>query len=388
MDHQKDNRFRPGEGYSQGQYRNNNKGHSQTPEAQQVSVEQKKRYPNDMSFIVRKTEKLTTALYMVTDIMSDREPMKWKVRETGVDLLSDITVSSTLSTSEHALVVDSSMRKIERIISFLDIAQSTRMLSEMNSSVLRREYAALKDALEAESTRAYEQSKSIFSESFFDVPVEATKLLGGTHDHADEKSIEERPYKGHQDLEKKSPALEVAQGQSLASVARQETPKPLMQVPLTPRINFPGNQSHNSDLRTALQALTPKQESFKSDSLETSTTKEVTPRVTPLPPIAPRVAGEHTMTPPTQSRQAVSESGVIERARPDASRDDRRKIILALIKQKPSLTVKDIARSIPGVSEKTIQRELLAMVAEGILIKRGERRWSTYALREGIENRG
>jgi len=62
------------------------------------------------------------------------------------------------------------------------------------------------------------------------------------------------------------------------------------------------------------------------------------------------------------------------------ARDDRRKIILALIKQKPSLTVKDIVKSIPGYSEKTIQRELLAMVADGILVKRGERRWSTYSL--------
>ena len=70
------------------------------------------------------------------------------------------------------------------------------------------------------------------------------------------------------------------------------------------------------------------------------------------------------------------------RARSDDDRDDRRKIILALIKQKPALSVKDITKSIPTVSEKTIQRELLAMVLAGILIKRGERRWSTYSLRE------
>jgi len=67
--------------------------------------------------------------------------------------------------------------------------------------------------------------------------------------------------------------------------------------------------------------------------------------------------------------------------RNDSDRDDRRKIILALIKQKPSLTVKDIAKSIPSVSEKTIQRELLSTVSEGTLQKRGERRWSTYSLR-------
>jgi predicted HTH transcriptional regulator len=132
-------------------------------------------------------------------------------------------------------------------------------------------------------------------------------------------------------------------------------------------MSFTSHQSGNSDLRNALRALAPERESFKGVSLETSTPEEkiTTPRV-PAPLQMPRAT--------------ISESGIIERARPDVGRDDRRKIILALIKQKPSLTVKDIAKSIPGVSEKTIQRELLAMVAESILVKRGERRWSTYSL--------
>ena len=46
-------------------------------------------------FIMRKAEKLTTALYLVTDILSDKEPMKWRARETGVDVLSDVTVAAT-----------------------------------------------------------------------------------------------------------------------------------------------------------------------------------------------------------------------------------------------------------------------------------------------------
>jgi predicted HTH transcriptional regulator len=95
-------------------------------------------------------------------------------------------------------------------------------------------------------------------------------------------------------------------------------------------------------------------------------------------PTAPKVAlpTRPTLTP----RATVSPTGIIERPRQDVGRDDRRKIVLALIKQKPALTVKDISKSIPGVSEKTIQRELFAMVADGILTKRGDRRWSTYSL--------
>jgi hypothetical protein len=62
------------------------------------------------------------------------------------------------------------------------------------------------------------------------------------------------------------------------------------------------------------------------------------------------------------------------------SKDSRQAIIIRLLSKKSGLNIKDFAQSIRGVSEKTIQRELLAMVASGVLKKDGERRWSTYSL--------
>lgn len=59
---------------------------------------------------------------------------------------------------------------------------------------------------------------------------------------------------------------------------------------------------------------------------------------------------------------------------------DRRATILALLQRKDRLTVKDVSAVIKDCSEKTIQRELLALVAQGVLVKEGERRWSTYRL--------
>jgi hypothetical protein len=356
MDYQKDNRFRrSGDGAnSQGQQRDNNQG------------QQKTQQQGGASFVVRKAEKLTTALYMVTDIMSDKEPMKWKARETGVELLSDITVSSGAPTSERMSALRNVMKKIERIVSFLDIAQSTRMITEMNASVLKREYIALKDAIETEWKRVYDDSKSIFNESFFEVGSVPERTLPSGRNETAEAPVPVVENKGHVAPAQSAPTIP-SQGHQTVPEVRIETPKPVVQNPIAPRMSFTPNQSGNSDLRNALRSLAPEiKESFKGVSLETRT---------PIPPIAPLAPAPLQMP-----RATISENGIIERTRPDVGRDDRRKIILALIKQKPSLTVKDIAKSIPGVSEKTIQRELLAMVAESILVKRGERRWSTYSL--------
>lgn len=59
---------------------------------------------------------------------------------------------------------------------------------------------------------------------------------------------------------------------------------------------------------------------------------------------------------------------------------DRRATILGMLQRKDRVSVRDVANVIKDCSEKTLQRELLALVAQGVLVKEGERRWSTYRL--------
>jgi hypothetical protein len=61
-------------------------------------------------------------------------------------------------------------------------------------------------------------------------------------------------------------------------------------------------------------------------------------------------------------------------------KNSRQSIIINLLKRKKEIMIKDVSPLISGCSEKTIQRELLAMVKAGILRKTGEKRWSRYSL--------
>jgi len=59
---------------------------------------------------------------------------------------------------------------------------------------------------------------------------------------------------------------------------------------------------------------------------------------------------------------------------------ERRESILDLAKKKSNFNINDVSKMISDCSDKTLQRDLLRMVDEGILKKEGERRWSTYSL--------
>jgi len=62
-------------------------------------------------------------------------------------------------------------------------------------------------------------------------------------------------------------------------------------------------------------------------------------------------------------------------------KSQRQDVILGALKDRPNLTIKDFSKVIKGVSEKTIQRELLDLVDRGLVKKEGERRWSRYSLK-------
>jgi len=92
----------------------------------------------EMSVITyTKTNKLITALYIVTDIMDTEEPLRLKLRTLGVETLSDI-----ISSQRVGLV-----KKIQSILSLLDIAFTMNMITEMNKNILAGEFLKFKNSL-------------------------------------------------------------------------------------------------------------------------------------------------------------------------------------------------------------------------------------------------
>ncbi len=60
------------------------------------------------------------------------------------------------------------------------------------------------------------------------------------------------------------------------------------------------------------------------------------------------------------------------------NKSKRQDTILSFINERKSASIKDISALFSDTSEKTIQRELGALVQAGKITKRGEKRWSVY----------
>lgn len=244
-------------------------------------------------FLYKKAEKLSSAIYMVTNFISENETLRRLLRDKSINTFSEIAHLQKLSLTQHkALRTNDSIESrhsslqailsgITEIVSFLEILNSSGLISEMNFIILKREYIEL-GILIKNRKEDIATGDMRLEENFFDVP----------------------------DLYK-------------TYALRQGTNK----------------------AKTIKDTLHQEKDTTKSTK-ETQETK---------------------IYPKTVKTANIRHSS-------------RRNIILELLQNKTVITIKDTVDAIKGCSTKTIQRELLALVSEGILKKKGERRWSTYSL--------
>ena len=78
-----------------------------------------------------------------------------------------------------------------------------------------------------------------------------------------------------------------------------------------------------------------------------------------------------------KSQQAVKQKKTPKR---NSAKDERKDNILKILRQKRNASINDICALFKDCSSKTIQRDLSDLIDEGLVVKKGSRRWSTYNL--------
>ena len=144
-------------------------------------------------FANKKTEKLVTALYLVSDCMDTDDALKGKLRLLGVELLSDIYKLSTLSAIEKHNHISISLNHIHELLSFIEIAYNIGFISEMNTVIIKKEFSLLADDLKASQSKDKHFTFTL-DQKMFELPE-----LQNRYNSEDTPSH----YKGHESLKDK-----------------------------------------------------------------------------------------------------------------------------------------------------------------------------------------
>jgi hypothetical protein len=241
-----------------------------------------------------KTDKLITALYMVTDIIDKDEPLRNKLRTLGTGIISDMNTNPINASN-----------KILDIMSFLDIASAISIISEMNCSILKKEFSQLDQSIKE---YVVSEKKQINLSEFFESS--SSPFQGRT-----EEGFLNSPHPSP--LLSKERGREISKGHTRIGVQKGSTlMKALSAVGHVKSINVLGLASHNDRREDIIN-------------------------------IIKIIGGNATIKDIKDKAKAIPEK----------------------------------AKSLVSCGEKTLQRELVSMVKDGVLKKEGEKRWSRYFLK-------
>lgn len=223
-----------------------------------------------------RADKIAAATYLVTDLFSDQEPLKYTLRQLSLDLASacHTPLSSASITQSFSL-----LQMIDMLIGRIEISTVAGLVSEMNGTILKNELVSL---------------RKDYTHSYFG---NDNGVFGG------------------------SVAINIAPDLH-AQFFTQDTTKSS-----SPHVSSTENQN---DIKTTFNTI---QNDIQKNSEE-------------------------------ETKQ-------------------RREKILYIISEKRDVTIKDITDNVKDCSDKTIQRDLNALIVAGSIVKVGNKRWSRYVLASG-----
>ncbi|MFA6608847.1 MAG: hypothetical protein WCT07_02975 [Candidatus Paceibacterota bacterium] len=280
------------------------------------------------TLVAKKSERLVTALYLVTDLMTDSEPIKHGLRKNAVALLSSMNSLSQLDVKDRVIEFKMSLKSVTEITSLLHVAITTGIVSEMNGELLMEGFRALQLVLEKKQPILTKEMLIIDNEeSLSDDEGFASAVTSTSYDVLTPLNIA-RLHSSDQEL--------------------RRTQESLRQSHIVSKLESKDNKGQHLSDKT--------QEKESVNIKDTSTVHSV--------------LIDHS----TKNTSTLSSSFQMRK-------QSRREQILALFVKGVDVSIKDIAARIRGCSEKTIQRELNALLYDNVIERIGEKRWSRYILR-------
>jgi hypothetical protein len=269
------------------------------------------------TLIAKKSERLITALYLVTDLMGDFEPIKRSMRTNAVSLLSSMNSLAQREVKDKVTEFKVSLRSVTEIISLLHVATTTGLVSDMNGTILTEGFRSLQLVLEKKQPILTKEMLKVDNESSLSNDNNLSSAITSTSYDALTPLTLARMHEGGHDKQ-------VHPSKELPS-----------QVSTTQQADF-SNKGQNKQ-----------RDNFIVNKVEYI---------------------KHTSNVPLASSFQMK-------------KQSRRDQILALFVKGVDVSIKDIASRIKGCSEKTIQRELNSLLYDRLIDRIGEKRWSRYILK-------
>ncbi len=273
---------------------------------------------------VNQAQKIITATYMVTDLVTDNNVLVSAARTSATEGLVSLHRKDQ-NTRNH----------YNQLLSYLSVLFSTNQISKMNHDVL---YSEIQKQIQGISDLVSERKET--------AGVGEVDLAGEVFANNAQGNFlpQTSDYKEEILEEDSSVGSSVSEEIQKDTVSDQDTP-------IFVGTSKPLESQSNTEKRSMPEGVKP----AISESYATALLKNLT-------------AGD------------MAKSSAKKTTKNTQARNERREKILSILGNTEDASINDICDQFEGCSSKTIQRDLIDLIDQGHVTKNGSRRWSTYNL--------
>lgn len=279
--------------------------------------------------VYRKAEKICKAYFLLTQHIQDNDSIKLKLRSLALDMSSK-TLSLVTSLNKTEELSRDIVTTLMALVSVSDIAVGARFISEANYALVVYQVQMFIGEIDT-YWKTSSNNNQVLSIQMFDVESLDSSY---TNDRSVDMSFS-LSDKLEKDISTKKP-LNAFPGR--VNSINTKISENRYHTPINP------TEYNRTSANTSANTLVKENSSSKLNT---------------------RVESSKGLNIPSVNREVKNE---------------RQSLILSTISARGESSIKDLTDIIKGCSEKTIQRELIALVDAGSLVKTGERRWSRYSI--------
>jgi hypothetical protein len=296
--------------------------------------------------VAKKTEKIVTAIYLISQFLPESENIKQESRKEANFLLKNINAIAYIddknleeSSKNIFVLYKNCLDNVSLLISYLYVARDTNLISKMNTDIVidglrMLENILIKKQFSFGEANLLIQDESILSEMMFDTRI-GFKNLNTSYDAITERNKIQNSSDQYQREE-----MEINNdfvNDKHNEYKRQDE-----------IIN--DKSSSNLNINTVNHLLETKINNKKNIIIEKTSIKK------------------------TEGNKAVKPR------KSENRKQNRREQIISLFTKGVEISIHDISKKVVGCSIKTLQRELNALVLEKKIDRIGDKRWSKYIL--------
>ena len=298
-------------------------------------MENQKQYYNLL--IAKKTEKLVTAIYLISQFLKDTENIKNEIRSESNKLLKNINLFAFNERVDIHSLQKECLDSVTILISYLTVARDTYLISKMNCEIIIDSLRTLENILIKRQFRISKENLMILEEDLF----------SGL---AEEKN---------ENILNRNTSFDALTARSF-------------------------NFNSSTEIKSG-DKNTEKVGSYKVDINETKFIKDKIYKGQNIKDnsktnIIKEEKFTSTVSNNSNNQKKLSLNSTNKAKQNKDRKENRRDQILGLFTKGVEVSINDISKKIVGCSIKTIQRELNDLVGDNRIKRIGDKRWSKYTL--------